>query len=99
MPSTGEEHCRFPCARVVQITLPHYIYCCTHSSVVVSWKNTLFLGIKTCFKLKLKDHGFDDPELGTGLAYMVNEGPYQAYLDANANSNEPVSSAVHFFDS
>ena len=59
----------------------------------------LFLGVDACFKLELKDRGFNDPELGTRLAYMVNEGSYQAYLDANTNSNEPVSSAVHFFDS
>lgn len=58
---------------------------------VERWKNTLYLGIDACFKLKLKDRGFDDPDLGTGLAYMVNEDSYQTYLSANKGSNEPVS--------
>ena len=55
----------------------------------------LFLGVDACFKLKLKDRGFDDPDLGTGLAYMVNEASYQTYLNANADRSEPVSSVVH----
>lgn len=59
--------------------------------LVIRWKNTLFLGIDACFKLKLKDRGFDDPDLGTGLAYMVGEGPYQAYLDLNKAVTEEVS--------
>ena len=91
--STREEYCRFSCVRVVRIICSYHICCCTHSSVV-SWKNTLFLGVDACFKLKLKDRGFDDPDLGTGLAYMVNEDSYQAYLAANADSSEPVSYAV-----
>ena len=59
----------------------------------------LFLGVDTCFKLKLKDRGFDDPELGMGLAYMVNEDSYQVYLDANTDTNEPIGSVVYSFDS
>ena len=59
--------------------------------VVVSWKNTLFVGIDACFKTKLKDRGFNDPDLGTGLAYMVNENQYQTYLALNPDINEPAS--------
>ena len=66
------------------------------STPVVSWKNTLFLGIDGCFKLKLKDRGFKGPDLGTGLAYMVNEDLYQTYLSANADAKEPVSLIVRF---
>ena len=65
---------------------------------VESWKNTLFLGIDACFKLKCKECGFDDPDLGTGLAYMVNKDLYQKYLSANVGSNEPVSSFIRLFD-
>ena len=65
---------------------------------LVSWKNTLFLGIDACFKLKLKDRGFKGPDLGTGLAYMVNEGPYKTYLGANAGANVPVSFIICFLD-
>ena len=43
--------------------------------------NTLFLGIDGCFKTKLKDRGIMDPDLGTGLAYMVNDAGFAAHLD------------------
>jgi len=55
------------------------------------WKNALFLGIDACFKLKLKDCGFNDPDLCLGSAYTVNEGPFQKYLKANTNVAETVS--------
>ena len=42
----------------------------------------LFLGIDRCFKTKLKDRGIMDPDLGTGLAYMVDKGGYAAHLEA-----------------
>lgn len=48
--------------------------------VVISWLNTLYLGIDACFKLKLKDRGFSDPDLGTSLAYMVNNNRYRDHL-------------------
>jgi hypothetical protein len=55
---------------------PSFVY----SFLVVSWKNTLFLGIDACFKLKLKDRGFKDPDLGTNLVYMVNNRDYAKHL-------------------
>ena len=55
----------------------------------------LFLGIDACFKLKLKDRGFVDPDLSAGTAYMVNEALYQTYLAANVNTSEPVRSSHH----
>lgn len=69
--------------------------------VVVSWKDTLFVGIDACFKTKLKDRGLKDPDLATGLAYMVNENQYQEYLAANPDVNEPVSCVLYpsFIDS
>lgn len=63
---------------------------------VVRWKNSLFLGIDACFKVKLKERGFRDPDLSSGLAYMVNEGPYQTYLSENGDFAEPVS-LCHLF--
>jgi len=44
-----------------------------------------------CFKLKLKDRGFDDPDLGTGLAYFVEEVAYQEHLATATEIREPVS--------
>ena len=55
----------------------------------------LFLGIDVCFKLKLKDRGFKDPDLGTRLAYMVNNTEYVNYIStcaAAGGSNREVSS-------
>jgi hypothetical protein len=49
------------------------------------------LGIDTCFKLKLKDRGFNDPDLGTGSAYMVEDKSYKEYLEANKEVTEEVS--------
>jgi hypothetical protein len=39
-----------------------------------------------CFKTKLKDRGIKDPDLGTGLAYMVNDMDYAAHLEETAKS-------------
>lgn len=74
--------------------LPVFFLLLCSPFLVVRWKNTLFLGIDACFKLKLKDRGFDDPDLCAGSAYMVNEDSYQKYLAANASAAEPVSPAV-----
>ena len=72
--------------------IPHVFLLLYSSTVIVRWKNTLFLGIDACFKLKLKERGFNDPDLCAGLAYMVNEDQYQAYLDANVGVTELVFS-------
>lgn len=39
-----------------------------------------------CFKTKLKDRGITDPDLGTGLAYMVNEADYTTHLEQTAGT-------------
>ena len=51
----------------------------------------MFLGIDACFKLKLKERGFKDPDLGTGLAYMVNDVPYEEHLKSSTETSETVS--------
>ena len=60
--------------------------------VVVRWKNTLFLGVDGCFKLKLKERGLRDPDLSAGLAYFVKEDAYQKYLAENGDFIDPVIS-------
>ena len=52
---------------------------CTYL-VFVSWKSTLIIALDACFKLKLKNRSFNDPDLGTRLAYMVNDNKYQLHL-------------------
>jgi hypothetical protein len=53
---------------------------CTHPLLFVSWKSTLIIALDACFKLKLKDRSFVDPDLGTRLAYMVDDHKYQLHL-------------------
>ena len=63
--------------------------------------NTMFLGIDGCFKTKLKDCGITDPDLGTGLSYMVNDLDYAAHLKETTGSvpsKDVVSTLLpHFF--
>jgi len=47
-----------------------------------------------CFKLKGKDRGFDDPDLSSGLTYVVKNEPYQEHLSATANAPDPVRFSV-----
>ena len=49
-------------------------------SYFVSWKSTLTVSLDACFKLKLKDRSFKDPDLGTRLAYMVDDRKYALHL-------------------
>jgi hypothetical protein len=54
--------------------------CFVYSPLVVpfvSWKSILVLALDACFKLKLKDRSFFDPDLGTRLAYMVDDDKYR----------------------
>lgn len=46
-----------------------------------SWLYTLILSIDANFRLKLKDRGIKDPELGSGWAYFVETDPYMGHLD------------------
>ena len=50
----------------------------------------MVISLDACFKLKLKDRKFVDPDLGTGLAYMVNEDKYQAHL-ARSDQTPPAA--------
>ena len=59
--------------------------------VVVSWKSTLFVGINACFKTKLEDRGFNDPDISSGMTYMVNENQYRTYLALTPDVHEPVN--------
>jgi len=67
---------------------------CTHQYYLTPRHlNTTFIGLDGCFKPKLKDCGIVDPDLGTGLAYMVNDTKYAAHLKATADTatDKPVS--------
>lgn len=73
------------------MTFPDCAVLYSPAFVVVRWKNTLFLSIDGCFKLKLKERGFVDPDLSAGLAYIVEDVAYQKHLSTNPNATDPVS--------
>lgn len=50
----------------------------------VSWKCILIIALDACFMLKLKDRSFIDPNLGTRLAYIVNDDKYQQHLSQSS---------------
>ena len=52
------------------------------------WLYDLFLAIDANFRLKQKMHGIKDPELGSGLAYFVNNGKFEAHLKSHVDENE-----------
>ena len=58
----------------------------------------MFLGIDGCFKTKLKDRGIKDPDLGTGLAYMVNDADFADHLkdtkDTDGSTSEKLVSGT-----
>ncbi|KAF8223891.1 hypothetical protein L208DRAFT_1314782, partial [Tricholoma matsutake] len=41
---------------------------------------TQFLAVDGNFKLRLKEHGINDPELAPGWGYFVEEEAYQAFI-------------------
>ena len=40
------------------------------------------------FRLKLKDRGIDDPEVGPGWAYFVEHGRYIGHISQTINDKE-----------
>ena len=50
----------------------------------------MFLAIDACFRLKRRMVSSErrDPALGSGLAYMVESGPYREYLRTTTNNQE-----------
>jgi hypothetical protein len=51
---------------------------------------SLFIAIDANFRLKLKSRGIKDPELGSGLAYFVNNAKFEEHL-GNQIDEENVS--------
>ena len=60
----------------------------------MSWKSTLTVSLNACFKLKLKDRSFKDPDLGTRLAYMVEDRTY--VLDLSKFPKDPPPEEVRW---
>ncbi|TDL13533.1 hypothetical protein BD410DRAFT_735251, partial [Rickenella mellea] len=65
-----------------------------------SWLYTLILSVDANFRLKLKDRGFRDPELGSGWSYFVESDAYLAHL-ADCPDQEEINecdSRLHAID-
>ena len=60
------------------------------------WLFSLFIAIDANFRLKLKSRGIKDPELGSGLAYFVNAGKFEAHLKNHTNEGD-VSVSICFY--
>ena len=52
------------------------------------WLYSLFIAIDANFRLRLKTRGISDPELGSGLAYFVNAGKFEAHLKNHINEGD-----------
>ena len=48
--------------------------------VNLSWRSTFIIALEACLKLELKDRPFADPDVGTGLSYMVGEENYKTHI-------------------
>lgn len=55
---------------------------------VSRWLNTTYLMLDANFRLKLKERNLNDPALGDGLAYFVEERPYLAHVEAAGEQTE-----------
>ncbi|KAH9900745.1 hypothetical protein C8Q73DRAFT_786170 [Cubamyces lactineus] len=52
------------------------------------WKYTQYLMIDANFRVKCKDRGFDNVELGNGQSYFVEDSPYQAHVEKCGKQTE-----------
>ncbi|KAH9885590.1 hypothetical protein C8Q73DRAFT_659447, partial [Cubamyces lactineus] len=52
------------------------------------WLYTQYLMLDANFRVKCKDRGFDDVELGNGQSYFVEEAPYRAHVEKCGKQTE-----------
>lgn len=50
------------------------------ADILFRWLYTLFLMIDGNFRVKCKDRGLNDIELGNGQSYFVEDSPYKAHI-------------------
>jgi hypothetical protein len=55
----------------------------------------LYLATDANFRLKLKARGIEDPELGSGWAYFVEESEYAAHIKRNMKDKDVSCPASH----
>ena len=52
------------------------------------WLYTQFIAVDANFKLKLKNRRINDPELGSGWSYFVENSPYTRHIANNPHDKE-----------
>ena len=58
------------------------------SSNLFRWLYSLFLALDANFRLKLKDRNINDPELGSGWAYFVENQRYINHISQATDDTE-----------
>jgi hypothetical protein len=60
-----------------------------------SWLHALFLAIDANFRLRLKNRGINDPELGSGWSYFVETTSYEKHLKQHFGEGEVTNHHLH----
>ena len=71
----------------------HFYPHTTSPNDLFRWLYSLFLAMDANFRLKLKSRGIQDPELGSGLTYFVNNEKFDSHLQNHVgedNASAPV---------
>ena len=56
--------------------------------ISLRWKHAQFIAVDANFRLKLKNRGIKDPELGSGWSYFVENSAYARHIEANPHQEE-----------
>lgn len=68
---------------------PYHINCL--ANLFFRWIYAQFVAVDANFRLKLKNRGVDDPELGSGWSYFVENSKYTAHVSRKNLDEEEVS--------
>ncbi len=74
--------------------LLHFLYLSreSHPALRRRWLYTLFIMVDANFRLKLKDRGLEDAELGPRWAHYVENSKFKAHVDSLGKQSDVSSS-------
>jgi hypothetical protein len=58
------------------------------SDFFIRWIYSQFIAVDANFRLKLKNRQINDPELGSGLFYFVENSAYTRHIEKNPQQEE-----------
>lgn len=67
---------------------PHHSHNRSKMKSACRWLHSLFLAVDANFRLKLKNRGIKDPDIGSGWSYFVESRRYIEHLSQNTNAAE-----------